>query len=73
MNTRHLFRRLAPCAAALAFAAFAGGCAALGSNYKRPDMEPPAQFRGVEAPARPPNRWPTCRGGRCSRTRCSRR
>jgi outer membrane protein, multidrug efflux system len=50
MNTRHLFRRSAPFAAALAVAAFAGGCT-MGPNYKRPDLEPPAQFRGVQAAA----------------------
>jgi len=50
MNTRHLFRRRAPFAAALALAAFAGGCT-VGPNYKRPDLEPPAQFRGVQASA----------------------
>ncbi len=48
MNTRHLFRRAAPCAAVLALAAFAGGCT-VGPNYKRPDLEPPSQFRGVQA------------------------
>jgi multidrug efflux system outer membrane protein len=30
-------------------AALAGGCAALGSNYERPQMNPPAQYRGIEA------------------------
>jgi outer membrane protein, multidrug efflux system len=49
MNTTHLLRRSAACATALAFAALASGCAALGSNYERPQMNPPAQYRGVEA------------------------
>ena len=50
MDTRHLLRRAAPVAAALALAAVAGGCT-VGPNYKRPDLEPPAQFRGVQASA----------------------
>jgi multidrug efflux system outer membrane protein len=50
MNTRHLLRRAAPFAAAIVLVAFAGGCTA-GPNYKRPDLEPPSQFRGVQAAA----------------------
>ena len=48
MNARHLFRRSTPLAAALALGALVGGCT-VGPNYKRPDLEPPAQFRGVQA------------------------
>jgi outer membrane protein, multidrug efflux system len=51
MNTRHLLRRSAAGAAVLTFAALASGCAALGSNYERPQMNPPAQYRGVQTPA----------------------
>jgi multidrug efflux system outer membrane protein len=50
MSTRHLLRRSAPLAAALALAAIAGGCA-VGPNYERPDLKPPEQFRGVQATA----------------------
>jgi multidrug efflux system outer membrane protein len=31
----------------IAASAFISGCAAVGPNYKRPDMSPPAAFRGV--------------------------
>src|SRR5580765_6204099 len=32
-------------------AGFTTGCAAVGPNYKRPDMNPPAQFRSAESTA----------------------
>jgi outer membrane protein, multidrug efflux system len=51
MNTTHLLRRAALVASVLALAVVGGGCAALGSNYERPDMKPPVQYRGVEAAA----------------------
>jgi outer membrane protein, multidrug efflux system len=51
MTTTHLLRRSAGCAAVLTFAAVASGCAALGSNYERPQMNPPTQYRGIETPA----------------------
>jgi len=50
MRTRSLFPPISITAAALVFAVTAGGCAALGSNYERPKLEPPAQFRGVTTP-----------------------
>ncbi len=51
MNTAHLLRRCAGLAAVASLAAFAAGCAALGSNYQRPQMNPPPQYRGVETAA----------------------
>ena len=50
MNTRTVVSPISITAAALVFAVTAGGCAALGSNYERPKLEPPAQFRGVTTP-----------------------
>jgi multidrug efflux system outer membrane protein len=35
----------------VALAAFTTGCAAVGPNYKRPDMNPPAQFRNADSTA----------------------
>jgi outer membrane protein, multidrug efflux system len=51
MNIQHLLRRSAACAAVLTLVAFAGGCAALGSNYERPQMKPPPQYGGLGTPA----------------------
>jgi outer membrane protein, multidrug efflux system len=49
MTTRSLLRRGGACAALLTAAWLAAGCAALGSNYQRPDMKPPEQYRGITA------------------------
>jgi multidrug efflux system outer membrane protein len=46
MTTRHLFHRCRALPVALALAALAGGCT-VGPNYKRPDLKPPEQFRGL--------------------------
>ena len=48
MTTRHLLRRCGGFAAVVALAGLAGGCAAVGSNYQRPDLKPPAVYRGAE-------------------------
>jgi outer membrane protein, multidrug efflux system len=48
MTTRHLFRSTGIRAAAAAMAMAAAGCT-VGPNYERPKLEPPAQYRGVEA------------------------
>ena len=46
MTTRHLFHRCRVLPLVLAIAAFAGGCT-VGPNYKRPDLKPPEQYRGL--------------------------
>ena len=47
MRTRTLFPPTSLKAAALVLAVTAAGCAAMGSNYERPKMEPPALYRDV--------------------------
>src|SRR5262245_4730548 len=37
--------------AAIAVSMLSAGCASVGPDYKRPEMQPPAQFRFVESPA----------------------
>ena len=49
MTARHLFRSVRIVAAVAALAMTAAGCR-VGSNYERPKLEPPAQFRGVTTP-----------------------
>jgi outer membrane protein, multidrug efflux system len=49
MNPTPLSHRRAGLGAVVALSGFAAGCAALGSNYERPQMNPPVQYRGVEA------------------------
>lgn len=51
MTTRHLFPSIRIQAAALALAMLASGCAAVGPNYKRPELAPPQQYRGLAAPS----------------------
>jgi len=51
MSTRYLLRRGGVLPAVLALAAFAAGCAAVGPNYKRPELAPPIQYRGVQGAA----------------------
>jgi outer membrane protein, multidrug efflux system len=50
MTTRHLFRRGLAIPAVGALALLASGCASVGPNYQRPDLAPPAQYRGVAGP-----------------------
>jgi multidrug efflux system outer membrane protein len=50
MHTRTLFPPTSLTAAALLLALTAAGCAAVGPNYERPKLEPPAQFRGITTP-----------------------
>jgi len=45
MNTRHIFRRCGALAVLIGLAAVMGGCKA-GANYKRPELQPPALYRG---------------------------
>jgi outer membrane protein, multidrug efflux system len=50
MNPRTFFRRMRSCVASVAIVSLAWvsfGCAAKGANYQRPEMKPPAQYRGV--------------------------
>ncbi len=47
-TTRHLFRRCGALAAPLAIAVFAGACT-VGPNYKKPELQPPALYRGQQA------------------------
>jgi outer membrane protein, multidrug efflux system len=50
MRTRTVLSPISLEAAALLLAFTAAGCAAVGSNYERPKLEPPVQFRGVATP-----------------------
>ncbi|MGE5358500.1 MAG: efflux transporter outer membrane subunit [Bacteroidales bacterium] len=50
MFIRRLFRRCGAIAVFLALAAFTGGCKT-GANYKRPELQPPALYRGQLAAA----------------------
>src|SRR5581483_8945355 len=43
--------RVCPAAAVIALTMTAAGCAAVGPNYTRPDLAPPAQYRFVETPS----------------------
>jgi outer membrane protein, multidrug efflux system len=52
MMTASFFRSCRRVGVMAALAAVASGCAAVGPNYKRPEMKPPEQFRGAQgAPA----------------------
>ncbi len=52
MMSRHLLRRRLALTTLVALAIVTTGCAAVGPNYKRPEMQPPGAYRGqVAAPA----------------------
>ena len=68
----HRHARRASLALAVVVALIVSGCR-VGPDYKRPEMPPPAQYRGVAGAADGRSRWPTCRGGRSSTTRPCRR
>ena len=47
LNSRSFFRRSGVVVALISLAWASTGCAAKGVNYTRPEMKPPAQYRGV--------------------------
>ncbi len=53
MFIRHVFDRRRALTGVLALPLLAAGCASVGPNYRRPDMQPPAAYRGQPAAAPP--------------------